>query len=397
MRTIPSIVFLLTLVLLPISRGQLTDHIDWPTFMARHDLVWTKMPEEWGQGAFQGNGQLGAMIFAGPGNSLDWRIGRTDVVFAEARLPIGDLYLHPVGKIQSCSMRLDLWNAEVTGTLKTDAGQIRFRSFTHASQMVQAIELIPTEGEAQFKFAWAPGEAVDPRLLVKKTPLTEKDKNPAPVQSQNGNIFLSSQSLQSGGGHVTAWKQITRPDGHVWLLLAVGYSSKDINEARAEATSDLSKAEATGFDALAATHRDWWHHYYPESFLSIPDTRLESFYWIQMYKLASATRADRPAIDLMGPWFAPTPWPKIWWNLNLQLTYWPVLTSNRLELGESLCRMLDRGAANLAKNAGEYSSDSATIGRSSSYDCLREAGPELCNLPWTMHNYYLQYRYSMDD
>ena len=68
----------------------------------------------------------------------------------------------------------------------------------------------------------------------------------------------------------------------------------------------------------------------------MPDTQLESFYWIQMYKLASATRADRPAIDTLGPWYRSTPWPGIWWNLNIQLSYWPVYTANRLALGESL-------------------------------------------------------------
>jgi hypothetical protein len=71
-------------------------------------------------------------------------------------------------------------------------------------------------------------------------------------------------------------------------------------------------------------------------FVSMPDTRMEGFYHIQMYKMASATRPGRPALDLMGPWFRTTPWAKIWWNLNIQLAYWPQLTGNRMELGESL-------------------------------------------------------------
>jgi len=38
------------------------------------------------------------------------------------RVPVGDLVLRPVGKITGGNMRMDLWNAEVTGTLKTYAG-----------------------------------------------------------------------------------------------------------------------------------------------------------------------------------------------------------------------------------------------------------------------------------
>ena len=99
----------------------------------------------------------------------------------------------------------------------------------------------------------------------------------------------------------------------------------------------------------------------------------------------------------MGPWFNETPWPRIWWNLNIQLTYYPVFAANHLELGESFCHMIDAGAANLAKNAKEFSEDSETIGRTSGYDCRSPGGNELCDLPWAIWLYYEQYRFSMDD
>ena len=62
----------------------------------------------------------------------------------------------------------------------------------------------------------------------------------------------------------------------------------------------------------------------------------ENFYWIQMYKLASATRGDRALIDNTGPWLTVTPWPNAWWNLNVQLTYWALNASNHLDLAASL-------------------------------------------------------------
>jgi len=395
MRRIAALIILLSAIVSTPAAGQVADKIDWPAFMAKQDLLWTKMPTKWTEGAFLGNGQLGAMIFAGDGNSLRWHIGRSDVVYAGNRIPVGDLLLKPVGKITGLSMRLDLWNAEATGTLTTDAGQIQFRSFTHADQMVQVIQITPSDGESKCTFEWAPGLAVNPRDVHEKIETPENERNPLPVKSDSGDMHLCFQPLRTGGGHTTAMKEISGPDHSRVLLVAVGFSRKE--NPQSEAMDDIAKAESTGLDTLVSTHRDWWHHYLPESFVSFPDARLQSFYWIQMYKLGSATRADRPAIDLMGPWFNDTPWPKIWWNLNIQLTYWPVLTSNRLELGESLCRMLDNGAAALAKNAGKYSEDSSAIGRSCSYDLVRPVGEELCDLPWAMHNYYLQYRYSMDE
>jgi alpha-L-fucosidase 2 len=376
------------------AHAQLTDKIDWRAFMSRHDMIWNKMPKGWDQGAFLGNGQLGAMIF-GDSKSVHFRIGRTDVTFHGNRIPVGELLLTPVGKITGFSMRLDLWNAQVLGHLTTDQGEIKFRAFTHAAQMVQVISLSTTGDESKSAFTWVPGLAESPRTIFRKEKPLPTELNPPPVRSDTDGVSMSFQPLRDGGGHATAWKEIPGANGQKVLLLSVGFSTKD-GDAQTEAIADIATAEKTGIESLTSSHQDWWHHYYPESFVSIPDTRLESFYWAQMYKLASATRADRPAIDLMGPWTNATPWPRIWWNLNLQLTYWPVLTSNRLELGESLCKLLDSGADNLAKNAGEFSSDSATVARSTSYDCVGAGGNELCNLPWILHNYYLQYRYSMD-
>jgi alpha-L-fucosidase 2 len=125
------------------------DRIDWPSFLARHDLIWKAVPKNWGEAPFTGNGQLGTMIFApepkdSPG--LRWHIGRSNVAInglwgGPQRVPIGDLVLKTGGKILACNMRQDLWNAEVIGTLKTDKGSIAFSSFTHTSHMVQIMEL----------------------------------------------------------------------------------------------------------------------------------------------------------------------------------------------------------------------------------------------------------------
>jgi alpha-L-fucosidase 2 len=207
-------------------------------------------------------------------------------------------------------------------------------------------------------------------------------------------VNLSIQPLKNGMEHATAWKEISGDWGRR-LYLSVGWGKT--GEAAKEAAKVVNDAAEKPIQDLMRTHLKYWHNYWPESFVSIPDARMESFYWIQMYKLASATREGRPAIDLLGPWFNTTPWAKIWWNLNIQLTYWTVLASNRLELGKPLCKMIDDGTAALAKNAGQFSDDSSTIGRSASYDCVRAGGDELCDFPWVMHNYYLQYRYSMDD
>src|SRR5207247_1962385 len=124
-------------------------------------------------------------------------------------------------------------------------------------------------------------------------------------------------------------------------------------EALAEAQAARGGAARVGLARLAAAHRKWWHAYYPASFLTFPHARLEAYYWIQIYKLGSAMRPDGPILDLNGPWYSATPWPAIWWNLNIQLTYSPLFRANRLDLAESLFRNLDQHRPALIDNVPE--------------------------------------------
>lgn len=381
--------------------ARIEDRVDWAEYLGRQDMVWNGFPRQWEEGAFLGNGQLGAMIHRESStNTVNWIIGRSDVAFNAFRIPIGTLGLKCAGAWKGGTMRVDLWNAEARGVLRTDAGEWQFRSFTHSDQMVQVIEVTASEGE-KVVWEWEPGLAANTRKLARREKLSDADQNEPPVRSAEGDIQISFQPLKPAGGHATAWKTVASDAASV-TFLSVGYSTRDEASARAEAVAAVKKAAEAGVESLTRTHRAWWHEFWPASFVSIPDARLESFYWIQIYKMASGTRPGRPALDLMGPWFRLTPWPKIWWNLNLQLTYWPQLTGNRLELGQSLCELIDNGAANLAANAKPFEADSAAVGRATGYDCIgpmggKTWGEELCNLPWAMHNYWLQYRYSMDD
>jgi len=124
---------------------------------------------------------------------------------------------------------------------------------------------------------------------------------------------------------------------------------------------------------------------------------MESFYWIQMYKMGSASRQNGPLIDLMGPWFRTTRWPAVWWNLNIQLTYWPFYMANHLEGAEPLNRAIWSQRVSLAQNAAPYQSDSFAICRATGPTLRCPGNNEIGDLAWTMHDLWLYYRSSMDD
>jgi len=397
--------------------------VDWSGFLARHDLVWSAPATNWESGAFIGNGLLGAMIYSGGTNALQWDIGRSDVTDKGDRIAIGRFVFQPGGEVRDQTMRLDLWNAEAHGELKLAAGgAVKWRSLTHASALVNAIEYwteFPTNGaaglkHAVFEFQHLPADPA--RLEYQKQPIPEKDKNPEPTYGKTNGmgepLHWCLQPLHDGAAYVVAWEDEGFINNHHVLFFTVNFRPPGKANANDESFIDQTIQQLHAgmglrfYDDFLQAHREWWHRYYPESFLSLPDARMESFYWIQMYKLASATRADRPAIDLMGPWFRRTPWPHIWWNLNIQLTYWPVYAANRLELGESLIRLIDADRTNFINNAPvEWRGDSAGVGRSSPYSGIRSVPNaasksgvlERGDLTWALHNYWLQYRFSGDE
>ena len=67
------------------NENVITDAMDWPAFLSQHDPIWERLPATWMEGAFIGNGRLGAMIYKGDGEEepgadvLAWTIGRSDL------------------------------------------------------------------------------------------------------------------------------------------------------------------------------------------------------------------------------------------------------------------------------------------------------------------------------
>lgn len=396
--------------------------IDWSDEIGKQNLNWSELPSRWLDAPYLGNGMMGTMVYQSGDQTMRWQVGRGDVqdhrpleyngfkngtMYARNRLPIGYFELNTVGKITGGSMELDLYNAEATGTIETTAGSIRWRSFVPTDHMVIITEIEPTEGEADCKWVWHAEPAVTPRgvfrkemddLVAKGYPL-----NPDPVESTHNDVNLCTQPLLAGGETVTAWAE-DQDDEKRQLTITVAHTFPE-RSATAETLATLATVRGTAMTDLVTAHRRWWHDYYPQSSVAIPDAYWQQFYWLQMYKLASATRADRMLLDLNGPWLQRTPWPGIWWNLNVQLTYWPTYASNRLGIGASLGNTMYANVQNLIDTVPEeYRHDSAAVGGATGQDLLAavtppngQNAPQAGLLLWALHNCYLHYRHAMDD
>jgi hypothetical protein len=404
--------------------------IEWPDFMRQHDMTFNTLPRNWKEAPHFGNAMVGSMLYQ-VDNTIRLQVFRADVqdqrddtwgwtAYSRPRLVIGSFSLVPAGKLTGFACHKDLWNAELTGTITTDKGKIRIRHLTHAIDMAIVTELTPSAGEKGFTWTWHPAPAkstrsgypVDAAGIERfaksygshlKEILKIDKPNPAGRLEKREDVSVWIQDLLVGGQYATAWAEQTSGDRRTHIV-TIANSFPEATAAET-AVADVNRFMELDRGAWVETHRAWWHTYYPKSFVTIPDKKLESLYWQTIYRYGCTTRAGRAMVDTPGIWFQGAQWPYITTDWNIQSAHWAVYTANRLEQGEEVVNKLYEGREALvqAVRPVEWQKDSAYLAVAVAPDMRGSRDGDMRyynlvgNLPWTLHNAWMQYRYSMDD
>jgi alpha-L-fucosidase 2 len=313
--------------------------VNWPAFLGRQDLVWPDYPTKWENAPFIGNGNLGAYIRADNGGALAWEVNRTDITHDGLRYGMGRLAVQVAGGVESNGeTRLDLWNAEVRGSVKTRRGVVQWRSFAVGAPSVIVLELKGIKVETGTEVVWLPALARPPHAGKRTDGYPPEALHPSPLVHTVVDGVTSTQTFLGGGAYAVVLRRIfSSLDRKVYVLsVDRGDTAK---RALSEAELAAERAASLGLPGLLAVHRGWWHSYYGLSFLSVPDARLEAFYWIQVYKLGSALRSGGPLVDATGPWYrpnAPAAGNPAAASRELAQAYSPIFAANRLTLGDTL-------------------------------------------------------------
>ena len=390
--------------------------VDWPSFMKSHDMMFTKFPVDWKDGPHFGNASIGSMFYKS-GNAICLQICRNDVhdhrdnshgwaAYSRPRLLIGHFSMTPVGNLKSCNWRKDLWNAEMTGTITTDKGEIKIRHFVHADDMAIVTELTPSEGEKGFSWDWHPKPPVTtrPGQSKKKKYGTVFRDNPKGRKETKGDVTVWIQDFQVGGQYATAWAE-RKQDGTRTHIASIHHTYPEKTAAET-AVKDVKRFLEVDTANWTKSHRKWWHEYYPRSYVTIPDKDLEAHYWQTMYRYGSSSRTGRAYIDCPGIWFQGYQWAYTTTDWNIQCAHWATYAANRLEQCEELLNVFHDQREELIKAVRpvEWQKDSSYLAVEVSGDDLRGSRDQdkryvqlIGCLPWTMNNFWSQYRYSMDD
>lgn len=436
------LIVVLTLLLSPTAAGRQhpkasTATIDWPTFLARHDMVWDTLTADpvgshfhagrrvgYYAGAIMGNGLLGTNLYKLQDGVYRLNVGRSDVtearqgfnLFNSARLPIGYFTLTTIGHVRKEHIRLSLYDAETRGTLTTDRGSLNFRTYVHARKNCIVFETDARGDETNYLWDFVPQRAISPRAIFGGSgqPADYLNHqglaNPQPRRSTEGDVHLLVQPLAADSGfkhiarhYVVAWKETVQ--GKKCRVFATVTQAERLTDAVEEAKGILAAASAESAKAMERSHRAWWHAFYRHAaFLTFPEAKIESFYWAQYYKFASTARPGMPIVDLQGVWSTyDTTWPAIWMNLNIQLTYSWLTKANLGALAQPLWDAFWQNRENLTRNVTDIPgqeewTDCRVMPRSSTYDMLAPLDPSLAqknqyevgNLTWTLFYYHQQ-------
>lgn len=413
----------------------------WRGFLGQYDMLWDNnitadpvFPEgvagkrHWGRtdgyysGALMGNGLLGTNLYKLSDGVYRLNVGRSDVaearrpfsLYNSARLPIGYFTFSTAGKVRDEKMRLSIYEAVTTGTLKTTAGELDFRTYVHSAKECIVFETHAEGGETAWKLDFVPQKAVSPRYVFNSSKVpegyvnAEGKSNPDPYFRKDGDICLSIQPLAKdttftdiARWYVVAWKTVA--DGPDSRTIATVTQSPSLGKAVREAKSIILGAFSTPKEKFDASHLEWWHNFYEKAaFLTFPDKNVERFWWFQYYKFASTARPGKPIVDLQGVWpTCDTPWPAVWMNLNIQLTYGWLTKVNLGSLEQPLWDALWRNRDNLTRNVTDIHgqekwTECRVIPRCSSYDMHAPLDPalsevnqyEVGNLTWTLFYYW---------
>ncbi len=395
--------------------------IDYRSFLAKRDMHFSGRPKNIFEGPFAGNGSTG-IVFYYKDDTLYMNLGNTDIydnrlpteemtykerenLFLSPRLSLGGFSFAVSEKDFGSEMRVSLYDGIITGRIFKGNSSAEFTAYTVENE--EAVVFSWKENGISLSPEFSPSDASSPRQkMMKAQGETARSslhyvapKEPY-IREENGATAFIQPKFTSGNYSVTYKNFVS--ENKKTLICVIGNN----------AGPDFGKADEIfeNLSSVREAHDEFWHNFYTKSFLEIDDEEVDKFWWIQLYKCASATRAGKRIFDTAGPWLDNfTAWPAAWWNLNIELHYSLLYPANHLEIAASLPDAIRSHIEELRSNVPEKYRNGKyiTVGRNTTESFLNPCGIpgvdskeielELGNILWALHNCYVHFSSDADD
>ena len=419
-------------------------------WIEKHDPVQERAAMHWEQGLTLGNGKIGAVVWGGgehrpltisvdqaeiwdmrtwlPDKDRTWteykkllEQGRGAEVDGFAygpedihtmRIPVGRLEMRADGRILKHHSRLRLYEARCEGTITTEKGKLPYAVWASACRQLMIVEYTKGALTPNWKFICRDGDytaddiqdtTVYPYYKNKLTltQICRKWGYPDMKHGKDGDVEWFSQEIPESGAFAVACGIY---DGY--MLASIQWNTVSAEDAVKAAVLAVRDGREAGLPLLREEHEKWWADYYRASAITIPDTRLEGYYYLETYTLACCTRPEGPHMTLCGPWSDDTGYGPICdndyhWNNEQEMQVWPVYTGNRLDFAEPMYRMIEENLETLKdvcrlhfKCDGAFLTHSTDSRLRPTYASVDNY--ELNGLPWVCFHFWKHYRYTLD-
>ncbi len=138
------------------------------------NLLFDTLPTHYFEGPYIGNGNMGAVIWQDDDGNLLFETSRADfydhrnevlpLLYRVCRLKSGNFTLSMDGEKLVGNMEMDLYDAVVSGNLKTSGSEISVRIFNCNDRDVFVIEIKKVHGKCDVDFRYNPYTCESPRL-----------------------------------------------------------------------------------------------------------------------------------------------------------------------------------------------------------------------------------------
>ncbi len=423
-------------------------NVNW---IERHDPIQERAAMKWESGLPMGNGKIGAMLWGGGGQkpltlSLDqaeiWDLrayhppeDKTWTEYKEllrqgrgaetggfaydprkphaTRIPVGRLELSPGEEILKNTCRLHLTAGACEGTLTTGTRSVPYAVYVSARRQLAVLEFEEGALSPRWKFVCRAGDYTEadseeatsyPRLKdqIRTSDMVRSWGYPDFVSTERDGFEIYRQDIPESGGFAVV---VGRLPGA--MLISLEWSRDSAAAAEEKAVTSVRDGMHAGLYALREEHEAWWRHYFEVSAVSLPDTRLEGYYYLQMYMLASSTHPEGPHMTLEGPWTDDNNLPPICcndyhWNNEQEMQVWPVYTSNHVDFGEPMLRMIEENMDSLRDACRLHFKTEGAFLAHCTDPYLRPTyfnvdNFEFNELPWICFHYWKRYLYTMDE
>jgi len=329
-----------------------------PLDLSVHDMVYETPAMNWRYGVPLGNGVVGSMVW-GDGQPLHLTLDHPDYfdsrqtvnkhpdfnyatlrrLFGENRreeiCQIATEGCHrvelqqPPRKISVGSLAIDFPTKQCVQTMRFDLCRALL---TIQDEQAQAVVDIFSSWEPPVVVLRAPKGFFSEECVEYVRGLNTPNSRTEHVKHD----FLVKHDIADGGRGVVAWR-IENTDQQSILFVTVTHSAEG-GDPEVSAKTRLSRAAKSGWRVLFQQHAERWDMFWRQSSISLPDRRMESLWFMELYKLAASSRKGYIPPNLQGLWPPHGETPP-WWgahanNMNTQMTYWPVYAANHPELLE---------------------------------------------------------------